>query len=60
MKNAFPDTMNKRVQDKEGKWSIVYANLILFRLGGGGGGGYRFFPCCAKTVSSRPMKLSDF
>ena len=29
----------------------------------GGGGAhcapYRFFPCCAKTVSSRPMKLSD-
>ena len=29
MKVAFPDTMNKRVQDKEGKWSIVYTNLRL-------------------------------
>ena len=26
MKVAFPDTMNKRVQDKEGKWSIIYTN----------------------------------
>ena len=31
-------------------------NLNPIQAGGGGGGG----SCCAKTVSGRPIKLSDF
>ena len=48
--------------------STLTATLIIFinpkQAGGGGGGGIRpqagSFLCCAETVSSRKLKLSDF
>ena len=43
---------------------VLSQHLTLFRLGGGGGHNapspIGSFPCCAKTVSSRLMKLYDF
>ena len=39
----------------------LYFRLALFRVGRGHNvHPYRFFLCCAKTISSRPMKRSDF
>ena len=40
----------------------ILQDLTLFRLEGGGHivPPYRFFPCCAETACSTPMKLSEF